>query len=40
MIVYKCFIGSSKMSKKEMNLLLEIVIRWATELGIPTILDI
>ena len=35
-IVYKCFIGSSKFSTKEMIKLLDIVISWAEELGIPT----
>ena len=35
-IVYKCFIGSSKFSTKEMKKLLDIVISWADELGIPT----
>lgn len=33
-IVYKCFIGSSKMNTNEMTKLLEIVISWAEELGI------
>ena len=40
MIVYKCFIGSSKMTTKEMNTLLEIVISWASQLGIPTLEDL
>lgn len=35
-IVYKCFIGSSKFTKEEMNQLLEIVIGYAEELGINT----
>lgn len=35
-IVYKCFIGSSKMDTKEMTKLLEIIISWAEELGIET----
>ena len=35
-IVYKCFVGSSKMDTKEMTKLLEIVISWAQELGIET----
>lgn len=35
-IVYKCFIGSSKMNTKEMLHLLEIIISWAEELGINT----
>lgn len=39
MLVYKCFVGSSKMNKKEMAELLEIVKRWATELNIPTLDD-
>ena len=40
MIVYKCFIGSSKMNTKEMSELLEIVISWAVQLGIPTLDDL
>lgn len=35
-IVYKCFSGSSKLNTKEMGKLLDIVIRWAEELGIET----
>lgn len=35
-IVYKCFVGSSKMNTKEMTKLLEIIIAWAEELGIDT----
>lgn len=35
-IVYKCFIGSSKMDTKEMKKLLDIIISWAEELGIET----
>ena len=35
-IVYKCFIGSSKMNTDEMTKLLEIIIAWAEELGIET----
>ncbi len=39
MIVYKCFIGSSKMNTKEMSELLEIILKWASQLGIPTLED-
>ena len=39
MIVYECFIGSSKMNTKEMSELLEIIINWATQLGIPVLED-
>lgn len=35
-IVYKCFVGSSKLDTKEMNKLLDIIISWAEELGIET----
>lgn len=35
-IVYKCFVGSSKLDTKEMNKLLDIIISWASELGIET----
>ena len=35
-IVYKCFIGTSKMDTKEMTKVLEIIIAWAKELGIET----
>ena len=35
-LVYKCFIGSSKMNTKEMAKLLEIIMKWAEELGIDT----
>ncbi len=35
-IVYKCFIGTSKMDTKEMTRVLEIIIAWAKELGIET----
>ena len=38
--VFKCFYGSSKMDTKEMAELLEIVLHWATELGIPTLDDL
>ena len=33
-IVYKCFIGTSKMDTKEMTKVLDIIISWAEELGI------
>lgn len=36
MIVYKCFLGSSKLNTKEMNQLLEIIKYWAEDLGIDT----
>ena len=36
MIVYKCFLGSSKLNTKEMTQLIEIVKYWAEELGIET----
>ena len=35
-IVYKCFVGTSKMDTKEMNKVLDIIIAWADELGIET----
>ena len=35
-IVYKCFVGSSKLITKEMKKLLDIIIAWANELGIET----
>ena len=35
-IIYKCFVGSSKLNTKEMNKLLDIIISWAEELGIET----
>lgn len=35
-IVYKCFIGSSKMNTKEMKKLIEILEDWCAFLGIPT----
>lgn len=35
-IIYKCFVGSSKLDTKEMNKLLDIIISWAEELGIET----
>lgn len=34
-IVYKVFIGSSKFDKEEMSMLLETILRYATELNIP-----
>lgn len=38
--IFKCFYGSSKMNTKEMSELLEIVVSWATQLGIPTLDDL
>lgn len=35
--IFKCYEGTSKYDKKEMMELIEIVERWAEELGIPTI---
>lgn len=35
-IIYKCFVGSSKLDTKEMTKLLDIIISWASELGIET----
>ena len=35
-IVYKCFIGTSKMDTKQMNKVLDVIIAWAEELGIET----
>lgn len=35
-IVYKCFIGTSKMDTKQMNKVLDVLIAWAEELGIET----
>jgi len=35
-IVYKCFIGTSKMTTTEMKEVLDIVVAWADELGIET----
>ena len=35
-IVYKCFVGTSKMDTKEMTKVLDIIIAWAEELGIET----
>ena len=36
MIVYKCFLGSSKLNTKEMKQLIEIIKYWAEDLGIET----
>lgn len=36
-LIYKVFIGSSKFDKEEMSMLLETVLRYATELNIPTL---
>ena len=33
-LVYKCFIGSSKMDTKEMTKLLDIIMAWAENLGV------
>lgn len=38
-IVYKCFIGSSKMSTKEIKQLIEILENWCMFLGIPVEVD-
>ena len=38
--IFKCYIGSSKMSTTEMMKVIEILERWAFELGIPTLKDI
>lgn len=35
-IIYKCFVGSSKLDTKEMKKLLDIIVAWAEELGIKT----
>ena len=35
-IVYKCFVGSSKLNTKEMNNLIEILENWCAFLGIST----
>ena len=35
-IVYKCFVGTSKMDTKEMKKVLDIIVAWADELGIET----
>lgn len=35
-IVYKCFVGTSKMDTAEMKKVLDIIIAWAEELGIET----
>lgn len=38
--VYKCYIGSSKMNKKEFSQLVDIVLSWCFELNIPTERDL
>ena len=38
--VYKVYLGSSKMDTKEFGQLLDIVLGWCTELGIPTYDDL
>lgn len=38
--VYKVYIGSSKMNTKEFNQLLDIVLDWCYQLGIPTMEDL
>ena len=35
-IIYKCFIGTSKMDTKQMNKVLDVIIAWAEKLGIET----
>ena len=35
--IFKCYEGTSKYDKKEMMVLLEIIVGWAEELDIPTI---
>ena len=35
--IFKCYIGTSKFDKTEMQELLDIVVNWAESLGIPTI---
>lgn len=35
--VYKVYLGSSKMNKKEFSQLLDIVLDWCTQLKIPTV---
>lgn len=37
--VYKVYLGSSKMNTKEMTELLDVVIKIASELGVPTIYE-
>lgn len=39
-MVYKVYLGSSKMDTKEMNELLEIAFQMCSELGIPTMEDL
>lgn len=34
--IFKCFYGTSKMNKKELSQVIDIVKSWAIELGIPT----
>lgn len=34
--VYRCYLGSSKFNKKEMGLLIDKIIEWASECGINT----
>lgn len=34
--IFKCFYGTSKMNKKELSQVIDIVVSWANELGIPT----
>lgn len=34
--IFKCFYGTSKMNRKELSQVIEIVVSWANELGIPT----
>jgi hypothetical protein len=38
--VYKVYLGSSKMNTKEFKQLLDIVLDWCVELGIPTLEDL
>jgi hypothetical protein len=38
--VYKVYLGSSKMNTKEFKQLLDIVLGWCAELGIPTLEDL
>lgn len=34
--IFKCFYGTSKMNKQELSQVIDIVVSWAKELGIPT----
>ena len=34
--IFKCFYGTSKMNKQELSEVINIVVSWAIELGIPT----